>query len=402
VNLTPDFALTAAARYADTRTEIDGYQFTFPYAFVDTPEYQVTRQFSGRAGAHYETSALTLDAGYALSETRRDYYDPRFGSAPGSRYRAHSERADLTGRVQLPARFALNFGGDSEWTRYSSTFDAQANARLSSVHGLLGWYGETATVAAGLRYDDHSRFGDAWTVGANGTVKLPANLRLRASYGEGFKAPTLFQLLSDYGNAKLVPERARSYDAGLEWSIPTVRAAVTVYRRDSRNLIAYVSCFGVTTGICDNRPFGTYDNIGKARAEGVEAELDLTPVPSLQVRFAYTYTRARNLTPGDPNNRNDLARRPRNTLSSSLDWTSPWHGLTLGADMQLQSASFDNASDTNRMQGGSLTTVRASLPLTDKVEVFGRVENLFDQHLVTALGYGTPGRAAYGGIRVRY
>lgn len=402
VNLTPALSLTAVARYAETHTDIDGFPAPL-YVFADTPEYQKTRQFSGRVGAHYATGALTLDAGYALSETKRDYYDPTYGTAPSYGYRAHSERADLTGRVALPAHFALDFGADNERTRYEGTYDARARARLNSAHALLGWYGDKASLAAGARVDDHSRFGTEWTFGANGSVQLPAGLRLRASYGEGFKAPTLFQLLSDYGNAALTPERSKSYDAGLEWALlPQVRAAVTVYRRDARDLIAYVSCYGVSGGICTGRPYGTYDNIGRARAEGVEAELALRPVDALTVRFAYTYDKARNRTVGSANYGKDLARRPRNTLTTSLDWTTPLHGLTLGADMRFQSASYDDAGNFTRLEGGSLTTLRASLPVNARLELFGRVENLFDAHLQTAGGYGTLGRAAYGGVRVRY
>ena len=402
VNLTPELSLTAVARYADTRTDIDGYPGPSYTVFNDTPEFQITRQFSGRTGAHYETHGLMLDGGFALSETKRDYFDPTYGTAPSYGYRAHSERADLTGRVALPAKLALDFGGDSEWTRYEGTYDARQTARLSSVHGLLGWYGEGASLSAGVRYDDHSRFGGAWTFGGNGTVKLPANLRLRASYGEGFKAPTLFQLLSNYGNAGLVPEHAKSYDVGLDWTGPQVHAAVTLFRRDSRDLIAYVSCFGVTTGICFNRPNGTYDNVAKARAEGVELELELTPVPQFRTRVAYTYLRARNLTAGAANFGKDLARRPRNTLTASVDWTSPWNGIALGAEVHMQSASYDDAGNFTRLEGGETVMVRASLPVNERIELFGRVENLFDTHVQTAAGYGTPGRSVYGGIRVRY
>ncbi|MBU6267953.1 MAG: TonB-dependent receptor [Sphingomonadales bacterium] len=401
LSLNDVLSITAVARYADTKTDIDG----FPppnYTFSDTAEFQKTRQISGRAGLRYETPGLTLDAGYALAKTDRDYYDPAFGTAPSYGYRAQSQRADLTGRVQLPARLALDFGADSEWTRYSGTFDAEQRARLASVHGLLGWYGDAATLAVGLRYDDHSRFGSAWTLGANGNVRLTDHLRLRASYGEAFKAPTLFQLLSNYGNLGVAPEHARSYDAGLEWSGSKVRAAVTMFRRDSRDLIAFVSCFGNSAGICTNRPFGTYDNIGKARAEGVEAELQLKPVNGLQLGFAYTYDKARNLTVGDANFGKDLARRPRHSLTTSIDWTTPLHGLILGADMHMQSESFDNAGNTTRIGGGTLTTVRASLPVSKRIELFTRVENLFDAHVQTIAGYGTPGRAAYGGLRVRY
>lgn len=396
LELVPGLSFVANARYADTRTDIDG----FPppnYTFADTPEYQITRQYSGRAGLRYEGAWLTLNTGFALSDTKRDYYDPTFGTAPSYGYRGRSERADLTGRAQLPANFALDFGADSEWTRYSGTFDAEHRARQTSGHAMLGWYTPNVSLAAGLRYDDHSRFGGATTLGANGTVALTDSLRLRASYGEGFKAPTLFQLLSDYGNTALRPERSRSYDAGLEYKRGPVTAAVTVFRRDSRNLIAYVSCFAQTDGICLGRPFGTYDNVGKARADGLEAELTLKPSDTFTVRSLYTYTRARDLGTGL-----DLARRPRHALTLSTDWETPLAHLAIGADLRLISDSFDNASNTARLDGGAVATLRASLPVTERFTLYARVENLFDNRLPTAAGYSAIGRGAFAGLRVRY
>lgn len=401
LDLAPGLSFVANARYADTRTDIDGFPAP-AFTFADTPEYQITRQVSGRAGLRYEGAWLTLNTGFALADTKRDYYDPTFGTAPSYGYRGRSHRADLTGRATLPANFALDFGADSEWTRYSGTFDARQTARQTSGHALLGWYTDKASLAAGLRYDDHSRFGNATTLGANGTVRLTQNLRLRASYGEGFKAPTLFQLLSDFGNAALRPERSRSYDGGLEFRSGTVSAAVTVFRRDSRNLIAFVSCFGQTSAICSGRPFGTYDNVGKARAEGFEAELTVKPVPAFTVRSLYTYTRARNLTPGSAQFGNDLARRPRHALTVSGDWETPLVRLALGADLRLTSTSFDNASNTVKLPGGAVATIRASLPVHDRITLFGRVENVFDNRLPTAAGYSAVGRGAFAGLRVSY
>jgi len=396
LDLAPRLSIVASARYADTRTEIDGYPAP-NYTFADTPEYQITRQLSGRAGLRYEGAWLTLNTGFALSDTKRDYYDPTFGTAPSYGYRGRSHRADLIGRATLPANFTLDFGADSEWTRYSGTFDAQRRARQTSGHAMLGWHTDYISLAAGLRYDDHSRFGHATTLGANGTVFLADGLRLRASYGEGFKAPTLFQLLSDYGNTALRPERSRSYDAGLEYKRGPVTAAITLYRRDSRNLIAYVSCFGQTTGICTSRPFGTYDNIGRARAEGAEAELTLKPVPAVTLRSIYSYTRARDLISG-----NDLARRPAHALTLSGDWETPLAHLALGADIRLISQSFDDAANTLRLKGGPVATIRASLPVGDRFTLYARVENLFDTRLPTAAGYSALGRGAFAGLRVRY
>lgn len=402
VNLSQDLAIVATARYADTRTDIDGFGPPTYSVFGDTPEYQDTRQASGRVGLRYTGSDLTLNTGFAISDTRRDYYDPTFGTAPSYGYKGRSERVDLTGRLNLPANFTLDFGGDSEWTRFSSTFDAEAKANLTSGHALLGWSDGRANLAAGVRVDDHSRFGTAWTFGANGSFELTGDLRLRASYGEGFKAPTLYQLLSDYGNAALNPERSKSYDAGLEWGAAygKVHAAVTVFRRDSRNLITFVSCASLNA--CATRPFGLYDNVGLARAQGVEAELGARPTDTLHLQAAYTYLETENRTPGNANRGKDLARRPAHALTLSSDWTTPLAGLTLGADLRLVGDSFDNASNTRRLDGYALTTVRASFPLTEKVELYGRVENLFDVKYQTVADYGTWGRAAYLGIRARY
>lgn len=400
-NLTDRLAVVAVARYADSRTDIDG--FAPPtYSFGDTPEYQDTRQASGRVGLRYVSDALTLNTGFAISDTKRDYFDPTFGTDPSYGYEGRSERADLTGRLRLPADFTLDFGADSEWTRFSSTFDAEAKANLTSGHALLGWSTDRASLSAGVRVDDHSRFGTAWTFGANGSFEVVQDLRLRASYGEGFRAPTLYNLLSDFGNAALLPERSKSYDAGLEWGTRNapLHAAVTAFRRDSRNLIVFVSCASLNA--CATRPFGLYDNVGNARAQGIEAELGARPTETLRVQAAYTYLETENRTVGTTNFGRDLPRRPSHALTLSSDWTTPLAGLTLGADLRLVGDSFDNASNATRLDGYALTTVRASFPITEQVELYGRVENLFDQAYQTVATYGTWGRSAYIGLRARY
>ena len=78
------------------------------------------------------------------------------------------------------------------------------------------------------------------------------------------------------------------------------------------------------------------------------------------------------------------------------------YGLSLGADLRLVGHSFDNAANTTKLGGYELVTLRASLPVTDGIELFGRVENLADETYQTAAGYGTPGRSAYVGARARF
>jgi len=400
-------ALVANTRYAEGRLDIDGFPAPV-FAFADTPEFQDTREASGRVGAEFTSEAVDLAGGFALSDTRRELFDPTFGTASNYTTKGRSERAELTGVVRLPADFRLDFGADREWTRFSTTFDLPKRARQTSAHALLGWHTDTASLSGGARYDDHNRFGGEWTLGANGSVNLPGEWRLRASFGEGFKTPTLFQLLSDFGNAGLAPERSRSFDAGVERGDrnSATHFAATIFRRDSRDLIDFVSCFGSTATICTGRPFGTYDNVRRARAEGFEVEANIRPVEGIQFRAAYSYVKATNRDTGT-----DLARRPRHALSLSGDWTLDpgWvFATTLGADVRLVGDSFDDPGNFTRLDGHALLTLRASRPLLlldaasqRTLDLFGRVENVGDADYQTVAGYGTPGRSAHVGVRLR-
>ena len=400
VSVLPTLKLTASARYADARLDIDG----FPpptFAFGDTDERQLTRQASGRIGARWEGAALTLDGGYALADTRRELHDPAAGPDPYFTSKGRSERAELFGVWRIAPTWTLDFGADRQRDRFETgpTFGSRGRATLASGHALLGWRGARAALAAGVRVDDHSRFGSEWTFGANGSVSLSDEWRIRASYGEGFKAPTLFQLLSDFGNPQLAPERSRSYDIALERGSRggPLHFAATAFRRDSRDLIDFVSCFGMTAGICTGRPFGTYDNIARARAEGIELELGAQLDERFSASAAYSYVKATDRVSG-----NDLARRPRQALSLATDWRTPLAGINLGADLRLVSHSFDDARERVRLDGYTLATLRASVPLSDRIEIFGRIENVFDTSYQTVAGYGTYGRSAYAGARARF
>ncbi|MEO7248012.1 MAG: TonB-dependent receptor, partial [Novosphingobium sp.] len=263
--------------------------------------------------------------------------------------------------------------------------------RLSSGHALLGYYGDRLTLAGGVRVDDHSRFGTHWTFGGNASFRLFDDWRIRASYGEGFKAPTLSELYGFGGNLALKPETSTSYDAGIEKGDRNARLhfAATYFHRDTTNLISYVYPSG-------------YFNTGKARAEGVEVEGDIHPSDRLSFRAAYTYVKSINLTAGNPNFGKNLARRPRNAITVSGDWRTPLHDLTLGVDTRMVGGSFDNAANTVRLQSYVVVDLRASLPVAETIELFGRVENVGNAKYQTAAGYGTPGRGAFVGARAKF
>ena len=383
--LTDSLKAVAAGRYADSKIDFDGYAPPL-YNFGDTSEYQTTRQGSGRVGLEYQSSALQLGAGVALSDTRRAYFDRSVGPASSFETSGHAIHADITGRAELGERWSLDFGGDADWSRFSTTFDPHQSARIIGAHALLGYHGGRINLTGGGRIDDHDRFGSHTTLGANGSFELGHQWRLRGSFGQGFKAPTLNQLYGYGGNAGLKPETSEAFDAGVEYGQRngTGHLALTLFRRDSSNLIDYLSPKG-------------YFNVSRARAEGVELEGGAHVTERFKVQASYTYLTATNRLTGE-----DLPRRPRNLVSVSADWTTPLAGLALGADVRMVGDSFDDRGNFTSLDGYGLLTLRASVPLGEHLELYGRVENVTDARYQTASGYGTYGRSAYGGVRVKW
>ena len=63
---------------------------------------------------------------------------------------------------------------------------------------------------------------------------------------------------------------------------------------------------------------------------------------------------------------------------------------------------FNDATNLVRLDGYAIANVRASFPVMENLEIYGRIDNLTDAKYATAYGYGTYGRSAFGGVRVRF
>jgi len=402
--LSPSFEVFARGRWAEGDLDLDGYLPDIS-GIGDTEDTQHTRQYSGSAGAIYDTGPLFVSAAYSFADTERVNRDaagePTFSSD------GHSDRVEVRGEWRPIGPVLVNFGAENEWEAFSTSSEDRQTTRIFGAYTQLGIEMGPLAAHAGVRLDDHARFGSETSFGGDISYALTRDLRLRASVGEGFKAPTLYQLFSDYGNPALQPERSTSYDIGLvhgDRSLTKSRfyGAFTAFRRDARDQIEFVSCFGGTDPFCADRPFGYYGNTDRARAEGIEVELGARPSDRVTTRAVYAYVDTENRTAGSANQGNVLARRPHHALTLSADWRTPLNDFTIGGDVRMVSDSFENAANTTPLDGYALASVRASLPFGERFELFGRVENLFDTDYQTAAGYGTPGRSAYVGARARF
>ncbi len=389
--VTPGIGIDLRGYASDSRADLDGFPAP-AFTFADTADYSKTQELYGYAGVHANTADGRFNnrVAFTIADVNRDNFEPAFGAEPSFIGRGRTERYEYQGDLRPIDRLRLVVGAEHETSRYADGTD-----RFGV--GITSFYGEAIvkplemlTITGGVRNDDHDAFGNHTTFGADAALALATGTTVRASYGEGFKAPTLYQLYGPYGTRTLEPETARNYDVGVEQALLGGRAvaSATYFNRRTRNQIDF-----------DLGTF-TYANIARARAEGVELTLALRPVDALTFSANYSYIGSRNRSAG-ANFGNDLARRPRQTVSANVDYRFPF-GLSVGGTVSHVGDSFDDAANTVRLDGYVLASVRAEMPIAERLSIYGRIENLADERYEVVRGYGTYGRAAYGGVRFRF
>jgi len=173
--------------------------------------------------------------------------------------------------------------------------------------------------------------------------------------------------------------------------------SATYFSRDTDDMIDFVSCFPATDPRCATRPFGFYDNVAKTEADGIELGLTAHLGEHLRIDANYTDMDTTNRTPG-ANFGRELPRRPGQVFNGEITYAWPI-GLTTTVAVLDVSRNFDDASNTVVVDGYTVVDVRASYALRADLELFGRIENAFDEEYETIARYGTPGRGVFVGVR---
>ncbi len=357
---------------------------------------------------------------YNYTDTDRDSYSPELEQPLSFEAAGKNRRFEYQGIFDLSDRISATFGVENERSRFKSRSPSgsladplpdfvRGKAEITSVYGQLTVRPlDGLTINGGVRHDDHNRYGGRTLFSAGGIWTLPSGTTLRASYGEGFKAPSLYQLFSEYGNVNLDPERAHGWEAGAQQAFfgDMLTIGATYFERTTTGQIIYNGCdVGTTDPLCvvpgtDTPRWGYYLNVARAEAHGIEADAAFR-LGGLTLDGNYSWTVAEDRSAGTANEGNWLPRRPRHLANASLSYDFAF-GLTLGSAVRWAGKSYDNASNATRLDDYTLVDLRAEYRLSDSLRLFARAENVFDEQYMTAYRYGTLGRSIYAGIRGRF
>lgn len=254
---------------------------------------------------------------------------------------------------------------------------------------------DTLTVGGGLRYIDHDQFGDDVTYQGWVAYELPTRTILRASVGTGYKAPSIadfFDANSFVNNPNLKPEESIGWDIGLEQPLldDKITVGATFFQNTIDNMIFY-----------DNTAF-IVTNIGKARTQGVESFIQFKPADDLIATLNYTYTDSEVIEPQGtfgPQQGQRLWRRPLH--SYSFDLTKQFLDNKAQVTLTLLGATERDDSG-GKADSYVVVNLAGSYKIRENIEVFGRVENIFNQQYQDLYGYNTADASAYAGVKISF
>jgi vitamin B12 transporter len=238
----------------------------------------------------------------------------------------------------------------------------------------------------GLRHDDHDAFGTTTTPRFGVARQLGARARLRAAYGEGFRAPSIGELYFPFsGNPDLVPEESASLELGYEVDGRRWGGSVTVFHNDLDNLIDF--------DFVDFRNV----NVGRARTQGVELGA-VRRWAAGNLRANASWLDAEDRGSGLP-----LLRRPEWRASVVAVWTPAEWTVSATASHTGERDDVDPITFDRRPNPAY---ERLDLALRydgwPRLAPYARVENLIDERYAEALGFAAPGRQWIGGVSLRF
>jgi vitamin B12 transporter len=386
----------------DGETEFDGND---PATFLraDTLDETDNNLSALRAWAAHEIDgwSLLVDGSYLDSSNRNRRGETRLNSTFGSRFTVGGQLSRRFDGHRLTA--AVERETEEFRTENQAVFGAPDQGRSRELTALVGeWHAkwsERVVTDIALRHDRFSAFRDATTFRAGAVLRPLAGWTLHSSYGEGIAQPTFFDLFGFFpdsfvGNPGLRPESSKGWEAGLKWSRRnfTIGATYFIHRLDDE----IVGIFDSDTGLSS-----TANASGRSRRRGIELE---GRYKAANVTLAVNYTHleaSERPSAGDQSVRE--VRRPKH--SANLIATGKSGPVSWGGSLAYVGKRRDTDFDTFEivtLDDYVLASLNFGYRIAPALEAYLRAENAFAADYQDVVGFNTPGRTAYAGLRFSF
>jgi len=403
VDLSHDFGggWTFKSAYSLRRLNYGGYS-VFPYEAIDRETGLVSGMSAGRV--EQETKWHSFDA-HVTGPVHL------FGMTHDLTFGVNRSRYDFIGGTKFVNPGSWDPLNDHD---LSAVIDENITYRYETVTAQTGFYGsarirlaDPLTVIVGGRLtnftikdrdvfpevtpwiDSSATTKRRFTPYAGAVLDVTDQLTVYASYTDTFVPQTA----QDVNNRTLAPRVGWQLESGIKGSFfdDALNASIAVFRiHDSNRAIIdeeNIGCGGTVDGTCSRAS-------GKVRSQGVELEVNGSPLPGWEVTAGYTYNQQKYLSDSDPANvgkRFLPAQSPEHMLKA---WTQfdlakagvqGWaSGLHVGGGVQWQSNMY-----TDLIRQGAYAIVNAKLgyAISENWDASLVVSNLLDKTYLRIPGY---------------
>ena len=406
-------SFSLVARYAHNDGEFNNSDFdaTSPNfgLTIDSPGTNFeNRSVFGRFGAELDPldGKWTHRLSVQFANTDRRTFS---GGAPSSGNRGERLKGSYETTLKLesgPLEHRLTAALDIERERFRNDDPsgfAFAGERQVDNLGLVAQYellaSDKASFSAAIRHDDNDLFANATTYRVQGAYWAGSDTRVHAAYGTGIKNPGFYQLYGFVdgrfiGNPNLTPEESEGWEAGLIQEFAGDQAKLGLTYFSSRLKGEIFTTFPAPDFIATPA-----NRTSLSKRKGVETWLEVELDTAWKIDASYTYLHARE-------NGVEEVRRPDHIASAALNWQSPDNktGVTLvgrynGVQQDFAFTDPSFVPVTVRLDDYILVNLNARRDIGNGLQLFGRVENLFDENYEQVFSFVSPGISAHAGIR---
>ena len=269
-----------------------------------------------------------------------------------------------------------------------SKTSSEVSSETAAVYLQNEWkIGDKLLLIPAVRIDHHDSFGTHTSPKLGATYKLSENARVKANWGKGYRAPTLYELYSQMekvgmapmpvnviGNPDLQPEESTNFDFGFEAEKGKVSGKVTYYQNKIKNMIDGGDYD--PDKLAQNIIWSKYINRGEVEIKGLESEIGYNFDEHWSVRGVYNYLDAKDLETGDR-----LAYRARHNGLIQLTYTdAEEHPLTVNLYNRYYFNYHQSNTDGYQQDYSYSTTgLIVSKQFNKNYRVYAGVDNIFNK-----------------------
>lgn len=390
-----------------------GYEQQFPYGMYQAPN-NYTQNFdimNTLSFAHNPNEKYSYDAKFGIYHNRNNNYILPDNFSGDPTYTSISKINSTRLNFQTQHNYKI-----FDWNTLSIGYNLEAESIDGKSKDIDMWSGlnknsysgstlqndvyvndsinikDKLFIRGGARLSHHSDFRTYVSPNASAALVLPtfklkgAKTKFRASWGQSRNNPTLYQrfgtLNSAYmlslANPNLKSEKMESYDFGVTQSFFDEKLSFDLgyFNSDYDNYIGYRGATDPMTWMY----VGQYENVDKAKIQGVEGKITWEPKSWFKLVSSYTYTDSKDKTTGM-----DLPSSPRNSIKTMAYWT-PHHRINLYAGVVANSGrAMSTGKQADRTDGYVDVQLGANVKVyqneTTEISLRGSVYNLLNQDI---------------------